>query len=129
MFPRRRRLSQALAQHMTATIPAEQQGFGLLGLIVGLALSAAVVGVAVTAYNITQHQSDVAVGNQSVRTINQAVLASYASAPDFTGLSTTSMVQSNLAPKNLLKNGVLTSNWGCPHPGDTGEHRGHVGPR
>jgi hypothetical protein len=107
---RPRPLAQAIQAHCPT--PAAQSGFGLLSLIVGLALSAAVVGVAYTAYRVNQQQSEVATATQNTRDLQQAVLSSYASAANFNGLSTQSAIAAGGVPKNLIQGSSIVNPWG-----------------
>lgn len=105
---RRRPLAAAVGQ----VLPAQQQGFGLLGIIVSLTLSAAVVGVAYTVYTVTSRESDVATSTRNLADLRSAVSASYMSAATFSGLSTQSAVYAGGVPKGLLKNGLPVDVWG-----------------
>jgi Tfp pilus assembly protein PilE len=108
-LPQKRPLASAIAQSCGQSV--NQEGFGLLGLILTLALSTAVVGIAYTAYTANVRSSNVAAATSSVRELNQRVLASYSSAADFTGLSNTSALRDGVYPAGLLVNGQPQSVW------------------
>lgn len=91
---RRRPLAAAVGQ----ALPNQQAGFGLLGIIVTAALSAAVVGVAYVAYRQTSLTADAASAAQSARDIANRVQAGYASAPNFDLLNNASASRDRLWP-------------------------------
>lgn len=91
---RRRPLAAAVGQ----ALPAQQQGFGLLGIIVTAALGFAVLGVAYTVYRQGELSADVASAAASAREIARRVQAAYASAPNFDLLNNQAMSHDRLWP-------------------------------
>ena len=106
-FPQRRSLTRAIENQL----PAHQGGFSLLGIILVSALGAAVLGVAATAYVQNQRASNVAAATTSARDLNQRVLASYASAANFRGLTTNSAINDGLFPKSVMQSGSPKNTW------------------
>lgn len=91
---RQRRLAAAVGQ----ALPAQQQGFGLLGIIVTAALSFTVLGVAYAVYRQTSTSADVAAGASSARDIANRVKAAYASSPDFSLLTNQALTRDRIWP-------------------------------
>lgn len=108
MTPHRRRLPAAVSEALP-----DQQGFGLLSLIVVLALSTAVVGVAYTVYRQDAIASDASAAASSAAALGQVVRTAYASSPTFDLLTNARMTQERLWPKNVLdRNGQPVDPWG-----------------
>lgn len=80
-------LSLALAHSLA---PERSKGMGLLGVILVTGLGAVIMGVAATAYVQSSQTASVSQATVSVRDLNQRILTSYASAPDFSSLTTQS---------------------------------------
>lgn len=92
--PAPRPLASAIGQ----ALPARSQGFGLLGLIVTIALGAAVTGVAFVAYRQSSNSADVASAASTAHDIANRVTAAYASSPDFSLLNSQAMTRDRLWP-------------------------------
>jgi hypothetical protein len=106
-----RPLASAIAQSLP---PQDQRGFGLLGLIVTLALSAAVVGVGFTVYIQGDRARRVSLEASNAQAISTAIRTSYASASNYTMLTQTSALRDKLFPSGLLRGGQVQSTWGAP---------------
>jgi PilS N terminal. len=108
MTPHRRPLPAAVSEALP-----DQQGFGLLSLIVVLALSTAVVGVAYTVYRQDAIASDASAAASSAAALGQVVRTAYASSPTFDLLTNARMTQERLWPKNVLDRiGQPVNPWG-----------------
>jgi len=92
---------------------AGQEGFGLLGVIVTMALSTVVVGVVYTVYIHGDRARQVSYEAQNVAAINQAVQASYAGAANYATLTQTNALHDKLFPKAMLDGtGTAKDTWG-----------------
>ena len=103
--------ARPLPQAIGRALPPHQDGFSLLSIILVSALGAAVLGVAATAYLHNQRASGVAEATSTVRDINQRLLASYASAPNFAGLTTARAKQDGVFPKSVQNGSTLRNAW------------------
>jgi hypothetical protein len=112
MFPAQRPLARALAAHLTPG-RATQTGIGLLGILVTLGLSGAVLAGVGTVYVHTQRTATVSTGVAQTRAIDRAVQASYASAANFTLLNQTTALHEGVFPAATLdRNGQPVNPWG-----------------
>jgi len=106
MTPRRRPLAAAVSEALP-----DQQGFGLLSLIVVLALSTAVVGVAYVAYGQATITADAKDAATTSAAIAGRVRTAYASAATFDSLNETSALCDGVFPPSALVNAAGTT---CP---------------
>ena len=100
-----------LCRAIESGLPDHQRGFSLLGIILVSALGAAVLGVAATAYVQNERAADVSQSTVSTRDLNNRVLASYASAADFSGLTNSSALNDKLFPKSVMQSGSPQNAW------------------
>ncbi|OOG64450.1 hypothetical protein B0E46_07295 [Rhodanobacter sp. B04] len=94
--------------------PRDQRGFGLLGIIVTLALSAVVVGVGYTVYIQGDRARQVSLEAGNAQAISNAIRTSYASAANYIALTQTSALRDKLFPAGVLVGGQAQSTWGGP---------------
>lgn len=104
-----RALSHQIRQSLGAST---QTGFGLLGMILVAGLTTAVTATAVVVYQHNQRASQVSASTQTARALSQRVLSSYASAPNFAGLSTAAALRDGVFTKGDLSRGQPTHTWG-----------------
>jgi len=109
MFPSKTPLAAALAPQGSVN----ERGFGLLGIIVTLALSTAVVGVVYTVYNQGEREREVAEETTNTQALSRSIQTSFASSPSYTLLNETAAEQQRLFPTPMLSaDGVPLSTWG-----------------
>ena len=104
-------LSLALIRSLA---PERSVGMGLLSVIIVTGLGAIIMGAAATAYLQSSQTASVSQATVSVRDLNQRILTSYASAPDFSSLTTQTALNENLFPKSVMRTGTPLNAWNGP---------------
>lgn len=87
-------------------------GFGLLGMILTLALGAGVLTTVYTAYAADQAAAAAAQATAEAAQIQQSVSSAYASAPDYQSLNNAAAVREGLFPASTLRAGQPVNPWG-----------------
>lgn len=98
-------LSHAISKAISKANPSmggRQEGLGLFGVILTLALSTVVAGVGFTVYTHADHARQISLETVNAQQLKQSVEASYAGAPDFTALTNASALTEGVFPKSTL---------------------------
>lgn len=88
------------------------RGFGLLGMILTLALGAGVLTVVYTAYAADQRAAAAGQATDLAAQIQHAVTSAYAASPDFQSLNNTEALRDGLFPASTLRGGQPINPWG-----------------